>query len=191
LEADLSRPDEVVAVIPGALEALGGLDILINNAGILFRHFAADYPADDYRTTMAVNLDAVFTLSQAAGRHMLAQSNGKIINIASMNSFVGGQRVIAYAISKAGVAQLTRALADEWAGKGVHVNAIAPGYMHTELTEGLLTDESRAPAFLARVPAGRWGEADDLKGAVLFLASAASDYVHGTILRVDGGYLAR
>jgi 2-deoxy-D-gluconate 3-dehydrogenase len=170
---------------------MGGLDILVNNAGVLIRHFAVDYPFADYEKVMAVNLRSAFILAQAAGQHMLAQGYGKIINIASMNSFVGGQRVVAYAASKAGLAQLTKALADEWASNGVNVNAIAPGYMRTEMTEGLLNNPERAPAFLARIPAGRWGEGADLKGAVIFLSSAASDYVHGVIMPVDGGYLAR
>ena len=189
--ADLAQLEEAESVVPRALETMGGLDILINNAGVLIRDLAVDYRHEDYRKTMAVNLDAAFILAQAAGRHMLAQGYGKIINMASMNSFVGGQRVVAYALSKAALAQLTKTLADEWASSGVNVNAIAPGYMRTELTERLLNNPDRAPAFLARIPAGRWGTGADLQGTVIYLSSAASDYVHGTIIRVDGGYLAR
>jgi 2-deoxy-D-gluconate 3-dehydrogenase len=140
---------------------------------------------------VTVNLDAVFHLSQAAGRAMIAQGSGKIINIASMLSFQGGIRVCSSAAAKHAVAGLTRALANEWAGRGVNVNAIAPGYMATDNTAPLRADQARSAAILERIPAGRWGTVDDLAGAVVFLASDASRYVHGTVLPVDGGWLAR
>lgn len=140
---------------------------------------------------MAVNLDAVWILAQAAGRYMLKQGHGKIINVASANSFIGGITIPAYAASKGGVAQLTKALSNEWAGRGINVNAIAPGYIATEMTEALVGNPDREPLILARIPAGRWGVPDDLKGVVLFLASVASDYVHGVIIPVDGGFLGR
>jgi len=182
---------QTLALVDRAAEALGGLDILVNNAGVQRRHPAEEFPLDDWDTVLAVNLDAVWILAQAAGRMMLSQGHGKIINIASAMSFLGGVTVPAYAASKGGVAQLTKALSNEWAGRGVNVNAIAPGYMNTEMIAALVGNPQRGPLILARVPAGRWGVPDDLKGMVLFLASAASDYVHGAIIPVDGGFLGR
>jgi len=173
------------------VEALGGLDILANNAGVQCRHLAEEFPLEDWDHVLAVNLDAVWILAQAAGRYMLKQGHGKIINVASANSFIGGITIPAYAASKGGVAQLTKALSNEWAGRGINVNAIAPGYMATEMTEALVGNPDREPLILARIPASRWGAPDDLKGVVLFLASAASDYVHGAIIPVDGGFLGR
>jgi len=191
LQADLADRAQTLALVDRAAEALGGLDILVNNAGVQRRHPAEAFPLDDWDTVLAVNLDAVWILAQAAGRMMLAQGHGKIINVASALSFFGGVTVPAYAASKGGVAQLTKALSNEWAGRGVNVNAIAPGYMNTEMTAALVGNPQREPLILARVPAGRWGVPDDLKGIVLFLASAASDYVHGAIIPVDGGFLGR
>jgi len=191
LQADLADRAQTLALVGRAAEALGGLDILVNNAGVQRRHPAEEFPLDDWDTVLAVNLDAVWILAQAAGRMMLAQGHGKIINVASALSFLGGVTVPAYAASKGGVAQLTKALSNEWAGRGVNVNAIAPGYMNTEMTAALIGNPQREPLILARVPAGRWGVPDDLKGMVLFLASAASDYVHGAIIPVDGGFLGR
>jgi len=191
LQADLADRAQTLALGDRAAVALGGLDILVNNAGVQRRHPAEEFPLEDGDTVLAVNLDAVWILAQAAGRMMLAQGHGKIINVASALSFLGGVTVPAYAASKGGVAQLTKALSNEWAGRGVNVNAIAPGYMNTEMTAALVGNPQREPLILARVPAGRWGVPDDLKGMVLFLASAASDYVHGAIIPVDGGFLGR
>lgn len=191
LQADLADRAQTLALVDRAAQALGGLDILVNNAGVQRRHPAEEFPLEDWDTVLAVNLDAVWILAQAAGRMMLAQGHGKIINVASAMSFLGGVTVPAYAASKGGVAQLTKALSNEWAGRGVNVNAIAPGYMSTEMTAALVGNPQREPLILARVPAGRWGVPDDLKGMVLFLASAASDYVHGAIIPVDGGFLGR
>ena len=171
--------------------ALGRIDILVNNAGIIRRADALEYSDADWDEVLMVDLSNVFRLCRAAARDMLARRSGKIINIASMLSFQGGTRVPAYAAAKGGVAQLTKALANEWAPRGVNVNAIAPGYMRTDNTQALRDDRPRYDAITARIPAGRWGEPEDLAGAVVFLASQASDYVHGYILAVDGGWLAR
>jgi 2-deoxy-D-gluconate 3-dehydrogenase len=185
-ELDLASAD-----LHAYVSGLDRIDILVNNAGIIRRAPAAEVTADDWDAVLTVNLDAAFQLSQAAGRRMIAQSHGKIINIASMLSFQGGIRVPAYTASKHAILGLTRALANEWAGSGVNVNAIAPGYMATDNTAALRADPDRAPGILDRIPAGRWGEPDDLKGAVVFLASDAARYVHGAVLPVDGGWLAR
>jgi 2-deoxy-D-gluconate 3-dehydrogenase len=191
LRADLADREQALVLIDRTVEVLGGLDVLVNNAGVQRRHAAERFPLDEWDYVLSVNLDAVWILAQAAGRHMLAQGHGKIINVASATSFVGGITIPAYAASKGGVAQLTKALSNEWAGRGINVNAIAPGYMDTEMTSVLVGNPEREPLILARIPAGRWGEPGDLKGAVLFLASAASDYVHGAVIPVDGGYLGR
>ena len=183
--------DQALALIQRAVEALVGLDILVNNAGTQARHPAEEFPLEDWDNVLTINLDAVWILAQAAGRLMLAQGGGKIINIASEQSFFGGVNVPAYAASKGGVAQLTKALANEWAARSVNVNAIAPGYMATEMVAALVGNPQREPEILARIPAGRWGTPSDLGGAVIFLASAASDYLHGAIIPVDGGYLGR
>lgn len=191
LRVDLSDRQQTLALVDRAVQALGGLDILVNNAGAQKRSPAEEFPLADWDLVLSVNLDAVWILAQAAGRVMLAQGSGKIINMASMLAFSGGLTVPAYAASKGAVAQLTKALSNEWAGRGVNVNALAPGYMNTELNVALVGNPQREPQILARVPAGRWGMPEDLKGAVIFLASAASNYVHGAILTVDGGYLGR
>jgi len=191
LQADLADRAQALAVVDRAVEALGGLDILVNNAGVQRRHPAEEFPLEDWDHVLSVNLDAVWILAQAAGRYMLKQGHGKIINVASVMSFLGGITIPAYAASKGGVAQLTKALCNEWAGRGVNVNAIAPGYMATEMTEALVGNPDREPLIVARVPADRWGTPNDLKGVVLFLASAASDYVHGAVIPVDGGLLGR
>ncbi len=175
-----------------ALELLGGrLDILVNSAGVQRRHKSEEFPLDDWSAVIEVNLTAVFTLCQMAGRVMLAEGRGKIVNIASLLSFFGGFTVPAYAASKGGIAQLTKALANEWAERGVNVNALAPGYMATEMNSALIADAGRNAEISARIPAHRWGTADDMKGPLLFLASAASDYVNGAVIPVDGGYLGR
>ncbi|MBN2388437.1 MAG: 2-dehydro-3-deoxy-D-gluconate 5-dehydrogenase KduD [Anaerolineales bacterium] len=183
--------DDLNAIVTDCVRELGRLDILVNNAGIIRRTPAIDFSQADWDDVLQINLRAAFFLAQAAARAMIPQGGGKIINIASMLSFQGGILVPSYTAAKSGLAGLTRALANEWAGHGVNVNAIAPGYMATENTAALRADPERAPAILARIPAGRWGEPADLQGAVVFLASAASDYVHGAILPVDGGWLTR
>lgn len=175
-----------------ALGMLGGrLDILVTAAGIQRRHKSEDFPIGDWQAVIDVNLTSVFDLCQMAGRVMLAQGAGKIVNIASLLSFFGGFTVPAYAASKGGIMQLTKALANEWAGRGVNVNAIAPGYMATDMNTALLADAGRNAEITARIPAGRWGTGEDMVGPVLFLASDASNYVHGVTLPVDGGYLGR
>lgn len=178
-------------LIEEAVAALGSIDILVNNAGMIRRAPAAEFSDADWGDVIAANLSAVFRLSQKAGQHMLRQGSGKIINIASLLSFQGGITVPAYAAAKGGVAQLTKALANEWAAKGINVNAIAPGYMATDNTAALQKDPVRAPQILQRIPAGRWGTPQDLAGTVIYLASRASDYVHGHVLVVDGGWLGR
>ncbi len=167
------------------------VDILVSNAGTTRRHPAAEFPDEDWDFVLEVNLNSHFILARELGREMLRRGRGKVIFTASMLSFQGGITVPAYAASKGGIAQLTMALANEWAGQGVNVNAIAPGYIATDVTAPLQEDPKRNPAILQRIPAGRWGLPDDMAGATVFLASAASDYVHGTILPVDGGWLGR
>lgn len=189
--ADLGDPAQVETVIPRAVEAAGQVDILVNNAGTIARAPAVDVPLADWHRIFQLNVHAVFRLCQAAARTMLPRHRGKIINVASLLSFSGGILVSPYAASKGAVAQLTKALANEWAPQGINVNAIAPGYMATELTQALQHDPERNAAILARIPAGRWGTPEDLNGAVVFLAAPASDYVHGHLLAVDGGWLSR
>lgn len=183
--------DEVRRLAADAIRAFGQVDILVNNAGTIRRAPAEDYSDDDWRAVIDTNLNGVFALSRDIGRHMLARGAGKIINIASLLSFQGGITVPAYSASKGAAMQLTKALANEWAARGVQVNAIAPGYFATDNTAALRADETRNSAISARIPAGRWGTPDDLAGAIIFLASRASDYVNGHILLVDGGWMAR
>ncbi|OYU16461.1 MAG: 2-deoxy-D-gluconate 3-dehydrogenase [Alphaproteobacteria bacterium PA4] len=189
--ADLSTISPVDRIIAETRDGLGGLDILVNNAGIIRRADSVDFSEADWDAVIDTNLKSVFFLAQAAGRVMIAQGHGKIINIASMLTFQGGIRVPSYTASKSGVGGLTKLLANEWAAKGVNVNAIAPGYIATANTDALRADTARNAAIEARIPAGRWGQASDLGGAAVFLASSASDYVDGHILAVDGGWLAR
>ena len=191
IEADLSTTKPIAGIVQQTLDQFGKVDILVNNAGIIRRNDSVDFTEDDWDAVIDTNLKSAFFLAQACGRHMIAEGRGKIINIASMLSFQGGIRVPSYTASKSGLAGLTKLLACEWAGKGVNVNAIAPGYMTTDNTEALRNDKVRNQQILDRIPAGRWGEASDLGGAAVFLASAASDYVHGAIIPVDGGWLAR
>jgi len=192
LQVDLGAPGVVVDVANKAQSAMGRIDILVNNAGIIRRTPAVDFSEKDWDDIIQVNLRAVFFLSQAVARVFLQQGNGgKIINIASMLSFQGGVLVPAYTASKSAVAGVTRALACEWAKCRINVNAIAPGYMATDNTAPLRADPARSATILDRIPAARWGENSDLRGAVVFLASGASDYVNGHILAVDGGWLAR
>ncbi|MGH6950015.1 MAG: 2-dehydro-3-deoxy-D-gluconate 5-dehydrogenase KduD [Vitreimonas sp.] len=190
IEADLGSTAPIAGIVERTL-AFGGLDILVNNAGIIRRADSVDFTEADWDAVIDTNLKSAFFLAQSAGRHMIAKGRGKIINIVSMLAFQGGIRVPSYTASKSGLAGITRLLACEWASKGVNVNAIAPGYMTTDNTEALRADKTRNQQILERIPAGRWGEASDLGGAAVFLASAASDYVHGAIIPVDGGWLAR
>src|SRR6267378_1679990 len=188
---DLSDRQTPRVLIEETIKHFGRLDILVNNAGTIRRAPAADYSEADWDIVIQVNLSSVFSLSQLAGRHMLERGRGKILNIASLLSFQGGITVPAYAASKGGVAQLTKALANEWAAKNINVNAIAPGYMRTDNTRVLQQDETRNRQILERIPAGRWGEPDDLVGAAVFLCSPASNYINGHVLLVDGGWMAR
>jgi len=191
VRADLSSTAPVRDVVAAAVGLNGRLDIVVNNAGIIRRADSLDVDEADWDAVIDTNLKSVFFLSQAAARHMARHGGGKIVNIASLLSFQGGVRVPAYAASKSAIAGLTRALANEWAAQGINVNAIAPGYFDTNNTAALRADPVREPAILARIPAGRWGQPADLAGAAVFLASRASDYVHGIVLPVDGGWLAR
>lgn len=191
VSADLSTIAPVEAVVSQVVETLGGIDILVNNAGIIRRADSLDFTEADWDAVIDTNLKSVFFLCQAAGRHMVAKGRGKIVNIASMLTFQGGVRVPSYTASKSGIGGLTKLLANEWAAKGVNVNAIAPGYIATNNTAALQADETRNRQIVERIPAGRWGDAGDLGGAAVFLASAASDYVNGHVLAVDGGWLAR
>jgi 2-deoxy-D-gluconate 3-dehydrogenase len=191
LLGDVSDPHVCADLVEQTVAQLGSIDILINNAGIIRRTPAADYSDEDWTDVIETNLHSVFRLSQLAGKRMLAQGHGKIINIASLLAFQGGILVPAYAAAKGAVAQLTKAMANEWASHGVNVNAIAPGYMETNNTAALRADAGRSRQILERIPAGRWGTPRDVAGAAVFLASAACDYMHGHVLVVDGGWLAR
>jgi 2-deoxy-D-gluconate 3-dehydrogenase len=191
LAGDLADPGVPDALVHAAIERLGGLDVLVNNAGLIRRAPAADTTDADWDLVLRVDLGSVFRTCRAAGRHMLSAGGGKIVNVASLLSFQGGVYVPAYTAAKSAVAGLTRALANEWAAKRVNVNAIAPGYMRTDNTEALRSDPVRSRQILERIPAGRWGEPSDVAGAAVFLASPASDYVTGHVLVVDGGWMGR
>ncbi|WP_414475619.1 2-dehydro-3-deoxy-D-gluconate 5-dehydrogenase KduD [Microvirga sp. M2] len=192
VRSDLSSLEPIETVMSAAMDGGGRIDILVNNAGIIRRADAIDFTEADWDDVMNVNLKTVFFLSQAAARHMLADAKGgRIINIASLLSFQGGIRIPSYTASKSGLAGLTRLLSNEWAAKGINVNAIAPGYIETNNTEALRQDQKRSAEILGRIPAGRWGRPEDIGGAAVFLASPAANYVHGVILPVDGGWLAR
>ena len=192
ISADLGSTKPISGIIPATLKAFGRADILINNAGTIRRADAVDFTEEDWDAVMDVNLKSVFFLSQAFAKHALANNQkAKIIQIASLLSFQGGIRVPSYTAAKSGLAGITKLMANEWAAKGINVNAIAPGYFVTNNTEALRKDETRSRDILARIPAGRWGEPGDIGGAAVFLASSASDYVHGAIIPVDGGWLAR
>jgi 2-deoxy-D-gluconate 3-dehydrogenase len=191
VQADLGQRKEVKRLFDESLQRLDGMDIICVNHGLQRAHHAEDFPIEDWDTVLEVDLTSMFTLDQLAGRHMLANGGGKIINIASVASVLGNMTVPAYAAAKGGVVQLTKALSNEWAGRGVNVNAIIPGFIHTDLTEDLVHDPGEGARLLARIPAGRWGVPDDLKGIAVFLASAASNYVSGAAIPVDGGFLAR
>jgi 2-deoxy-D-gluconate 3-dehydrogenase len=191
LAGDLGKRLTPAALVKGTLDYFGKIDILVNNAGCIRRAPATAVSEADWDAVLEVNLTSVFRLSQLAAARMLERGYGKIVNIASLLSFQGGVTVAAYAASKGGVAQLTKALANEWAPRGVNVNAIAPGYIRTENTSALQADEVRSRQILERIPAGRWGEPEDIAGASVFLCSKASQYVHGHVLVVDGGWLGR
>lgn len=186
--ADKEAPKRIVAEV---IETFDRIDILVNNAGTIRRTPAVDFSEEDWATVLEVNLSSIFRLSQAAARHMIEQGGGKIVNIASLLSFQGGITVPAYTASKSGVAGLTKAFANEWAKHNINVNAVAPGYMETDNTAALRADETRNRQIMERIPAGRWGTPDDLTGTVVFLSSAASDYMQGHIAIVDGGWMAR
>ena len=192
VKADISKIEEIQSSYKKALEILGGkLDILVNSAGIQRRYPSEQFPEEEWSKVIAINLDATFYFCKYAANTMLENNSGKIINVASLMSFLGGITIPAYAASKGGVGQLTKALSNDLAAKGICVNAIAPGYMDTQLNTALINDKKRTEEVFMRVPMKRWGTGDDLKGLTVFLASAASDYVTGTIIPVDGGYLGR
>ncbi len=192
IQADISCRDQIRSSYAEALEFLGGrVDILLNSAGIQRRHPSEVFPEKDWDDVLAVNLSAIFFYCQLAAKTMIPQGRGKIINVASMQSFFGGITIPAYAASKGGVAQLTKALSNDWAAKGINVNGIAPGYMDTRLNTALISDPVRNAEALSRIPQKRWGTGKDMKGLAVFLASAASDYISGAIIPVDGGYLGR
>ncbi len=192
IKADISDRDQIRSSFESAINTLGGgLDILVNSAGIQRRYPSEVFPEKDWDDVISVNLDATFFYCQLAANIMIPRGGGKIINIASMISFFGGITIPAYAASKGGVSQLTKAFSNDWASKGISVNAIAPGYMDTQLNIALINDPVRTAEVLNRIPMKRWGNGSDLKGLVVFLASSASDYITGTVIPVDGGYLVR
>jgi 2-dehydro-3-deoxy-D-gluconate 5-dehydrogenase len=191
ITADLSKEEQLPGVVEQAVAAFGQIDILVNNAGIIRRTPIADHSAQDWHDVINLNMNTVFFLTQLVGRHMIERGSGKIISVASMLSYQGGILVPGYTASKHAVAGLTKAFANEWAEKGVNVNAIAPGYFETRNTAPIRQDAERTDSITARIPAGRWGQPDDLGGPAVFLASSAADYLHGVILNVDGGWQAR
>jgi 2-deoxy-D-gluconate 3-dehydrogenase len=189
--ADLRNAAAGDRLVGDALSACGRLDVVVNNAGTIQRAPAAEHDDAIWDEVIAVNLSSVFRICRATGRHMIERGGGKIVNVASLLAFQGGITVPGYAAAKGGVAQLTKALANEWARHGINVNAVAPGYMETDNTAALRADATRARQIGERIPAGRWGRPEDLAGAVVFLASPAADYVHGHVLVVDGGWMGR
>ena len=190
-EYDLANIEGIAALVGEVKKDFGHIDILVNNAGVQSRHKAVDFPKADWDFVLNVNMSAVFFLCQEVGRQMLAQGKGKIINIASLLSFQGGLTVPAYAASKGAVAQFTKSLSNEWASQGINVNCIAPGYMATEMNTALIADATRSRQIMERIPAGRWGKPEDMIGAAVYLASDASDYVNGSTITVDGGWMGR
>ena len=191
LAFDLTNVIAIAELVKSVHDEFGHIDILVNNAGVQKRHKAVDFPKADWDYVLDVNMSAVFFMCQEVGRLMLAQGKGKIINIASLLSFQGGITVPAYAASKGAVTQFTKALANEWASQGVNVNCIAPGYMDTDMNEALKADPTRSQQIMSRIPAGRWGKPADMVGAAIYLASDASDYVNGSTIVIDGGWLGR
>ena len=190
-QADFSDRNSLNKFILNVKNDFSVIDILINNAGTIMRMPAAEHPDEYWDRVMAINLDSQFILAREIGRDMIARGSGKIIFTASLLTFQGGINVPSYAASKGAIGSLVKALSNEWAGKGVNVNAIAPGYISTDNTEALRNDPERSASIMSRIPANRWGETQDFKGPAVFLASSASDYVHGTILTVDGGWMGR
>ncbi|MFD1413349.1 SDR family NAD(P)-dependent oxidoreductase [Oceanobacillus jeddahense] len=188
---DLSNFDEYESLVDNIITRFGKIDILVNNAGVQSRHPSVEFPKKDWDFVMDINANAVFFMSQAVGKHMIERGSGKIINLASMLSFEGGYTVPAYAASKGAVMQFSQSLSNEWAKLGININCIAPGYFTTDMNTAIVEDEKRFNSIIERIPAGRWGEPDDLKGVVIFLASKASDYMNGYTVAVDGGYLGR
>ncbi|MCT1578334.1 glucose 1-dehydrogenase [Oceanobacillus kimchii] len=188
---DLSNFQEYETVVQKVIAEFGKADILVNNAGVQIRHPSVEFPKNDWDAVIDINTNAVFFLCQAFGKHMLERKSGKIINLASMLSYEGGYLVPAYAASKGAVKQFTQSLSNEWAEFGINVNCIAPGYFETDMNTAIIEDEKRYNSILERIPAGRWGKPDDLKGIAIFLASRASDYMNGFTVAVDGGYLGR
>jgi 2-deoxy-D-gluconate 3-dehydrogenase len=186
---DLTKRDQTRMVIPTAVEKMGGIDILVNNSGIIRKAPIIDYSEEDWDTVLEIDLTAVFVLSQAAGRIMLQKGRGKIVNIASTVAFQGASNVVGYVVAKHGVAGLTKAFANEWAGRGINVNAIAPSFFVTAFTDAIHKNPERFQSIAARTPASRWGNPLDVTGAAVFLASSASDFIHGVILPVDGGWM--
>ncbi len=189
--ADFKNTDKVIKAFDEAMNILGDLDILVNNAGMQIRHPSVEFPLEDWETILKVNLTSAFVLSQKAGKIMMNKGYGKIINTASLLSFSGGFTVPAYAASKGAIAQVTKALSNEWAVKGINVNAIAPGYMDTDNIAAIKADEVRNAQILERIPAGRYGTPEDMIGVIVFLSSHASDYIHGSVILVDGGWMGR
>lgn len=192
IKADLSIKEENYRAFNEAIELLNGdLDILVTAAGIISRHQPEEFPFDEWNDTINLDLTSVWIMCQEAGKIMLEKGYGKIINVASMLSFFGGQTVPAYAAAKGGVMQLTKALSNDWAGQGINVNAIAPGYMETDMTSAIFNNTERYQKITDRIPSGRWGTPDDVKGTIIYLASKASDYLCGAIIPIDGGYLVK
>jgi 2-deoxy-D-gluconate 3-dehydrogenase len=191
LVGDVSDAPVCISLVEEVVAHFGRIDILVNNAGIIRRAPAIEHSEEDWKAVIDTDLTSVFRLTKQAGKHMLAQGSGKIINVASLLTFQGGVFVPSYAAAKGAVGQLTKAFANEWAAKGINVNAIAPGYMATDNTEALRANPERSRQILERIPAGRWGRPEDMAGAAVFLASSASDYVHGHVMVVDGGWLSR
>ncbi len=189
--ANLGEEESLVRAFQESVEAMNGLDIIVNAAGVQKRHKSEEFPKEDWDFVININLTAVFRLCQLAAQHFMKNGGGKIINIASMLSYFGGYTVPAYAASKGGVAQITKAFANEWAGKNINVNALAPGYMATVMNTAIMNDADRNEEILKRIPQNRWGTPEDMKGPVVFLASRASDYLNGAVIAVDGGYLGR
>ena len=190
-EHDLADIDGIPALVAKVKADFGKIDILVNNAGVQSRHKAAEFPRKDWNFVIDVNMNAVFFMCQEVGKLMLAQGRGKIINIASLLSFQGGLTVPAYAAAKGAVAQFTKSLSNEWASQGININCIAPGYMDTEMNVALIADATRSRQILERIPAARWGKPEDRVGAAVYLASRASDYVNGTTITIDGGWMGR
>ncbi len=190
-EHDLADIDGIPALVAKVKADFGKIDILVNNAGVQSRHKAAEFPRKDWNFVIDVNMNAVFFMCQEVGKLMLAQGRGKIINIASLLSFQGGLTVPAYAAAKGAVAQFTKSLSNEWASQGININCIAPGYMDTEMNVALIADATRSRQILERIPAARWGKPEDMVGAAVYLASRASDYVNGTTITIDGGWMGR